>query len=104
MDPLASMTASEVKFCPSIFGSRFHWTGESSTYLGSDKLQTRELPPSLLLDESVDLGIGILQRGIEVLVLFHRVSLFHFHDLLLTRLGGPTKSVGTGTEDDILID
>ena len=39
------------------------------TYLGSDKLQTGELPPGLLLDERVDLWVGILQGGVKVLVL-----------------------------------
>lgn len=49
--------------------ARSHPKDRQSTYLGSDKLQTRELPPCLLLDKRVDLGIGILQRSVEVLIL-----------------------------------
>jgi hypothetical protein len=48
----------------------------SKTYLGSDKLQTRELPPSLLLNKRVDLGIGILQGSVKILVLFRSATVF----------------------------
>lgn len=49
--------------------ARSHPTDRQKTYLGSDKLQTRELPPCLFLDKRVNLGIGKLQRSVEVLVL-----------------------------------
>lgn len=39
------------------------------TYLGSDKLETRELTPSLLLDERVDLGVSLGQGLVETSVL-----------------------------------
>lgn len=41
---------------------------ERSQVLGSDKLETRELTPSLLLDERVDLGIGLSQGLVETSV------------------------------------
>jgi hypothetical protein len=48
----------------------------NKTYLRSDKLQSRELPPSLLLNKRVNLGIGILQRGVEILVLLRSALFF----------------------------
>lgn len=39
------------------------------THLGSDKLETRELTPSLLLDERVDLGVSLGQGLVETSVL-----------------------------------
>lgn len=50
----------------------------NKTYLGSDKLQTGELPPSLLLNKRVDLGIGILQGSVEILVLLRSALFFSF--------------------------
>jgi len=51
------------------------------TYLRSDKLQTRELPPCLLLDKRVDLGIGILQGSVEILVLLRSALIFLFFSI-----------------------
>jgi hypothetical protein len=48
----------------------------NKTYLGSDKLQTRELPPGLLLNKRVNLGIGILQGSVEILVLLRSALFF----------------------------
>ena len=75
------------------------------TYLGSDKLQTRELPPCLLLDQRVDLGIGILQGSVKILVLLRSALIFLFFSIAFPcEEGGLTKSLGTGMEDDILIE
>jgi hypothetical protein len=70
MDPLASMTASEVKFCGLLAVSRcakvfVHW----ATHLGSDELETGELTPCLILDDLLDLRVGLGKRGVEALVL-----------------------------------
>jgi hypothetical protein len=54
---------------PSVNVSSSPQSRQISTYLGSDKLQTRELPPGLLLDQGVDLWVSILEGGVKVLVL-----------------------------------
>ena len=71
-----------------------------ATHLGSDELQTRELPPCLLFDQRVDLGVGILERGVKLLVL----SIGSATRLDMIGCCLLTKSVGMGTDDDILMD
>ena len=67
------------------------------TYLRSDKLQTRELPPCLLLDKRVDLGIGILQGGVEILVLLRSALIFLFFSIAFPLRGrGTYEIVGYG--------
>ena len=42
---------------------------DSATHLGRDELKTRELPPCLLVDDVLDLGVDLGERSIEHLVL-----------------------------------
>jgi hypothetical protein len=105
MDPLASMTAREVKFCASAL---LDSSIKRVTYLGSDKLQTRELSPGLLLNEIMDLGVGLLEGSVKTVVLSSSQlpSKIPSSSAETERQEKEvlTKSVGTGIEDDILID
>lgn len=75
------------------------------THLGGNELETGELTPGLLLNEVVDLGVVLLQRLVQHVVL-RWVSVWTFRNgsHTATRLVAVTltKSWGTGTEDDIL--
>ena len=41
----------------------------TKTHLGRDKLKARELPPCLLVDDVLDLGVKLSERCVEGLVL-----------------------------------
>jgi len=42
---------------------------DNETNLRSDELQTRELPPCLLIDDILDLGVDLRERLVEDFVL-----------------------------------
>jgi hypothetical protein len=42
---------------------------DNETNLRSNELQTRELPPCLLIDDILDLGVDLRERLVEDLVL-----------------------------------
>jgi hypothetical protein len=67
------------------------------SHLGSNQLETGELAPGLILDDLLDLGVGLGERSVETLVLRGNVSAAGHCT------GRRTKSVGMGTDEDILI-
>lgn len=108
MDPLASMTAREVRFCAqedAISIQSIEYEARRA-YLGSNELESGELTPCLLLDELVNLGVGLLERGVEAGVLAdrprHQQTCLRTWERWIVNVT-LTKSLGTGTEEDILI-
>ena len=70
IDPLASMTAREVKFWSSACAHFARAPPRSiPTHLGSNQLETGELSPCLILDDLGDLWVGLGEVGVKASVL-----------------------------------